>query len=74
MENPYIYSDRAVAFLDVLGFKNKLIEFEDEAKDFQKNSLNHEIFDGDGYGLLEQVFFLSRQTNSSKRLMTQYLS
>jgi len=32
MTNEYIYRYRAVAFLDVLGFKNKLYEFETEAK------------------------------------------
>ena len=29
-ENIYIYTHRAVAFLDVLGFQNKLNEFEND--------------------------------------------
>jgi len=33
MTSEYIYRYRAVAFLDVLGFRNKLYEFEEEAKD-----------------------------------------
>lgn len=33
MRDEYIYRFRAVAFLDVLGFKNKLFEFEDEARE-----------------------------------------
>jgi len=30
--NEYIYQDRAVAFVDVLGFRDKLNEFEQDAK------------------------------------------
>lgn len=37
MVNQYIYSDRAVAFLDVLGFQNKLTEFEAEAIQYRQN-------------------------------------
>jgi hypothetical protein len=37
MEHHYIYSHRAVAFLDVLGFQNKLKEFEDEAIEYYSN-------------------------------------
>lgn len=36
-QKKYIYSERAVAFLDVLGFQNKLTEFENEALEY-KNS------------------------------------
>jgi len=34
MVSQYIYGNRAVAFLDVLGFQNKLKEFENEAVQF----------------------------------------
>ena len=34
MISQYIYGNRAVAFLDVLGFQNKLKEFENEAVQF----------------------------------------
>lgn len=37
MESQYIYSERAVAFLDVLGFQNKLSEFENQAIEFSDN-------------------------------------
>ena len=46
MVERYIYSERAVAFLDVLGFKNKLVEFENEAIEF-KNQTAAEIGDID---------------------------
>jgi hypothetical protein len=42
MDKKYIFSERAVAFLDVLGFKNKLQEFEKEAIEF-KNLSSAEI-------------------------------
>ena len=32
-EQQYIYKNRAVAFLDVLGFRQKLFDFEQEAKE-----------------------------------------
>lgn len=35
MDQQYVYRNRAVAFLDVLGFRQKLIEFEAEARDNQ---------------------------------------
>lgn len=38
MNNKYKYSNRAVAFLDVLGFQNKLSEFEEQAILFHENS------------------------------------
>lgn len=38
MEFPYQYNNRAVAFLDVLGFQNKLHEFEAEAINHHQNA------------------------------------
>lgn len=43
MEHHYRYSQRAVAFLDVLGFQNKLKEFENEAKEYYKGNLEETI-------------------------------
>ena len=43
MEHQYRYSYRAVAFLDVLGFKSKLKEFEEEAINFRSNITDGEI-------------------------------
>jgi hypothetical protein len=40
MELEYKYTNRAVAFLDVLGFQNKLEEFEKEAIEFYNTSNN----------------------------------
>jgi len=46
MELPnYIYTNRAVAFLDVLGFQNKLKEFEDEAIQFYSDFVADNIED-----------------------------
>ncbi|PKQ63778.1 hypothetical protein BZG02_07045 [Labilibaculum filiforme] len=46
MEQPnYIYTNRAVAFLDVLGFQNKLKEFEDEAIQFYSDFVADNIED-----------------------------
>jgi hypothetical protein len=46
MEQPnYIYTNRAVAFLDVLGFQNKLKEFEDEAIQFYSDFVADNVED-----------------------------
>jgi hypothetical protein len=37
MDERFKYSHRAVAFLDILGFENKLIEFENEAFSYHNN-------------------------------------
>jgi hypothetical protein len=42
MDQQYVYRSRAVAFLDVLGFRQRLNEFESEARsnlviDFEQN-------------------------------------
>ena len=42
-----IYGNRAVAFLDVLGFQNKLKEFESEATDYYDNFVSDESADDD---------------------------
>nr|WP_315232696.1 hypothetical protein [uncultured Flavobacterium sp.] len=42
-----IYGNRAVAFLDVLGFQNKLKEFESEATDYYDNFVSDEGADDD---------------------------
>lgn len=41
-QKEFIYSERAVAFLDVLGFQNKLTEFENEAIEYKNNYVAHE--------------------------------
>src|SRR5690606_7568090 len=43
-DSSHIYSYRAVAFLDVLGFQNKLSEFEDEAIEFHNNFQDDDEF------------------------------
>jgi hypothetical protein len=53
MENQYIYSNRAVAFLDVLGFQNKLTEFEAEAIQYHQNiAIENEVDDDFNNGSL----------------------
>ena len=48
MKNSYKYSNRAVAFLDVLGFQNKLKDFEEEAICYYNN---HSGYDGEDDGV-----------------------
>lgn len=43
MSIDYIYSERAVAFLDVMGFENKLFEFEDEAITYRDNGPSNNV-------------------------------
>ncbi|MFV0218684.1 hypothetical protein OBK23_03225 [Empedobacter falsenii] len=43
-DSSHIYSYRAVAFLDVLGFQNKLSEFENEAIEFHNNFQDDDEF------------------------------
>jgi predicted AAA+ superfamily ATPase len=45
MENLYLYFDKAVAFLDILGFQNKLREFEEDAIAYYTDSPNFEKLD-----------------------------
>lgn len=47
MKNYYKYSNRAVAFLDVLGFQNKLKEFEEEAIGYYNNHSGDDCQDGE---------------------------
>lgn len=45
MEHNYVYRNRAVAFLDVLGFRQKLNEFENEAKHNNHESITENTSD-----------------------------
>lgn len=65
MEQPnYIYTNRAVAFLDVLGFQNKLKEFEDEAiqfySDFVANNVEDDTDEDDVGG---RVYYSQKATD-----------
>ena len=56
-ENIYIYTHRAVAFLDVLGFQNKLNEFENEAVEFHNAISDDDVTD------LEGPYYYSQSAN-----------
>ncbi len=45
MEQEYLYRKRAVAFLDVLGFRQKLIDFEREASDNHSTYIEEKSFE-----------------------------
>lgn len=60
MDLEYKYSHRAVAFLDVLGFQNKLEEFEKEAIEYYSNSnisMEEENFNEDGTDLNNSIYY-----------------
>jgi hypothetical protein len=65
MINNYKYSHRAVAFLDVLGFENKLIEFEKEAIEFY-NATNSDEAEEDfnlGNNDINSPIYYSKRAN-----------
>ncbi|OFY39387.1 MAG: hypothetical protein A2X18_04630 [Bacteroidetes bacterium GWF2_40_14] len=53
----YIYGERAVAFLDVLGFQSKLLEFEREAVNFKDSHIDEQSEDNGN------SFYYSRMAN-----------
>ena len=63
MNNQYVYNERAVAFLDVLGFKSKLQVFEKEAIEFNENQENNVENESDSTDLLDGVKFYSAKAN-----------
>ena len=63
MNNQYVYNERAVAFLDVLGFKSKLDSFEKEAIEFKENQENNVENDRDSFDSLDGVKFYSAKAN-----------
>lgn len=65
MEQPnYIYTNRAVAFLDVLGFQNKLKEFENEALQYYDNFVSaNSVDDTDEDEVGGRVYYSQKATD-----------
>lgn len=63
MIEQYIYGKRAVAFLDVLGFQNKLKEFENEASQFYDDFTADEDMDDNDEGSIGGRIFYSQKAN-----------
>lgn len=75
MTNEYIYRYRAVAFLDVLGFKNKLYEFEAEAKENRITEDEEEETNTNGkYTSKKANEFISTFLNAIEKLDNQKFS
>lgn len=63
MIEQYIYGKRAVAFLDVLGFQNKLKEFENEASQFYDDFTSDDDSDDNGDEIIGGRIFYSQKAN-----------
>lgn len=63
MNNQYVYNERAVAFLDVLGFKSKLQSFEKEAIEFKDNLENNVENESDSSESFDGIRFYSAKAN-----------
>jgi hypothetical protein len=74
MEGQFKYSYRAVAFLDVLGFKNKLTEFEKEAIAFHDNYEGRSIGTEDSDDINDGAIYYSLKASAFIETFNQAIS
>ena len=63
ISNKYIYNEIAVAFLDVLGFQNRLAEFEQEAIEFKTGQSTFSEADEEEINTSNGSFYYSQKAN-----------